>query len=329
VDFEKRISGASYEELAAAGGGIRSSVDTVRRATRPALTEMVRDALARMLDHGTTTVEAKSGYGLRADAELKSLQAISDAAAGFAGTVVPTLLGAHVVPDEFAGRADDYEEVVCQEMIPEAAKRKLVRYVDVFLERGAFRLEEARRIFATAQRFQLGVRAHVCQLTASEIAPILAFEPASLDHLDHISDSDIRRLSQCNTIATLLPGASYFLGLTGYAPARRLIDGGAAVALATDYNPGSSPTLSMPMVLSLACTHMKMTPAETIAAGTFNGAHSLGLAERKGSIEPGKDADLACFHVKDYREIPYWFGENRCRFTVANGFHTASGDSAV
>ena len=323
VDFEKRISGASYEEIAAAGGGIRSSVAGVRRASRNALADQVRSALSRMLAHGTTTIEAKSGYGLSRESELKSLQAVADAAASFAGTVVPTLLGAHVVPKECED-PEEYVEIVCREMIPEAAKKKLARFVDVFLEQGAFRLEETRRIFVAAQRFQLGVRAHVCQLTASEIAPILVFEPASLDHLDRISDSDIQRLSQCDTVATLLPGSNYFLGMNAYPPARPLIEGGAAVALATDYNPGTSPTLSMPMVLSVACTHMRMSPAESIAAATINGAYALELADRKGSIEPGKDADLATFAVKDHREIPYWYGENLCSFTVANGAYCSS-----
>jgi len=329
VDFEKRISGASYEEIAAAGGGIRSSVTGVRRATRHALKDHVRSAFSRMLAHGTTAVEAKSGYGLSRESELKSLWAIADAAGSFAGTVVPTLLGAHVVPKEFED-PEEYVKIVCREMIPEAAKKNLARFVDVFLEHGAFRLEETRGIFVAAQRFGLGVRAHVCQLTAAEIAPILVFEPASLDHLDRISESDIQRLSHCDTVATLLPASNYFLGVTAYPPARALIEGGAAVGLATDYNPGTSPTLSMPMVLSVACTHMRMSPAEAIAAATINGAYALGLAGQKGSVEPGKDADLAAFAVKDYREIPYWFGENLCSFTIANGTYcvSAAGDSS-
>ncbi|MGA9799336.1 MAG: amidohydrolase family protein, partial [Terriglobales bacterium] len=174
-------------------------------------------------------------------------------------------------------------------------------------------------IFDAAKKHGLGVRAHVCQLSATELRPLLRFKVASLDHLDHVSDADIKQLAKTETIATLVPGANYFLGLEKFPPARKLIDGGAAVGLATDYNPGSSPTASMPFVLSLACTHLKMSPAEAIAAATFNGAWALRLHERKGCIEPGKDADLAVFDVGDYREIAYWVASSRCAFSVLNG----------
>jgi imidazolonepropionase len=166
---------------------------------------------------------------------------------------------------------------------------------------------------------QLGTRVHVCQLTETRLAPFLQFNPASFDHLDKVHENDILHLSKHDTVATLVPGANYFLGLKDFPPARKLIDAGVPVALATDYNPGSSPTVSMPFVLSLACTHMKMSPAEAIAAATINGAWALRLQDRKGSIEPGKDADLAVFDVSDYREIPYWFGSDRCSQTVLNG----------
>src|SRR5581483_737907 len=319
ADFEKRIAGASYEEIAAAGGGIRSSVEGVRKASRSALVEKIRDALARMAAQGTTTLEAKSGYGLSVEAEIKSLEAIRDAARSWPGTMVSTLLGAHVVPHEFKDRADEYVRVVQEEMIPAVAKRKLAQFVDVFVERGAFTLEQAGRICAAAIRHGLRVRAHVGQLTHTTIAALLALRPASLDHLVHIDEADIRELALSETVATLVPGSNYFLGLREYPPARKLIDAGAAVALATDYNPGTSPTVSMPMVLSVACTQMRMSPEEAIAAATINGAASLGLAERKGSVEPGKDADLALFAVQDYREIPYWFGENLCTGVVIGG----------
>ena len=191
--------------------------------------------------------------------------------------------------------------------------------MDVFTDRGAFTADDTEKIFDAAKKHGLGVRAHVCQLTATELRPLLRFNVASLDHLDHVSDGDIRQLAKTETVATLVPGANYFLGLEKFPPARKLIDGGAAVALATDYNPGSSPTASMPFVLSLACTHLKMSPAEAIAAATINGAWALRLQERKGSIEPGKDADLAVFDVEDYREIAYWVASNRCAFSVLNG----------
>ena len=319
VDFEKRISGATYEEIAAAGGGIRSSVEAVRKAGKSALSEKVLQALHEMARQGTTTVEAKSGYGLTVESELKSLEAIKQAAAQWPGTVVSTLLGAHVVPKEYRDRASDYVDLVCNQMIPAAAKRKLAQFVDVFADRGAFTAADAERIFQVAAQHGLGVRAHVCQLSETPLEPLLPFNPASLDHMDHVNDSDLPRLAQSDTVATLVPGANYFLGLEKFPPARRLIDAGVAVALATDYNPGSSPTPSMPFVLSLACTHMKMTPAEAVAAATINGAWALRLQNRKGSIEPGKDADLALFDATDYREIAYYFATNRCAFAVLNG----------
>jgi imidazolonepropionase len=319
VDFEKRISGATYEEIAEAGGGIRTSVEDVRKASRGLLSGKILEAFYEMTDHGTTTVEAKSGYGLMLTSELKSLEAIRGAASQWPGTVVPTLLGAHVVPREYENRREDYVDVVCKRMIPEASKRKLAQFVDVFTERGAFTLEETEKIFRAARRHSLGVRAHVCQLSSLALRSLMKFEPASLDHLDQVRDGDIPYLASANTIATLVPAANFFLGSKSFPPARKLIDAGVAVALATDYNPGSSPTTNMPFVLSLACMQMKMSPAEAVAAATINGAWSLRVQDCKGSIEPGKDADLAGFDVRDYREIPYWFASNRTAFTIFNG----------
>jgi imidazolonepropionase len=319
VDFEKRIEGASYEEIAAAGGGIRSSLEGVRKAGKSFLAKKVLGVLLDMAAHGTTTVEAKSGYGLTVESELKSLEAIREAASRWPGTVISTLLGAHVVPKEFQGRSQAYVGVICKEMIPQVAKRKLAHFVDVFCDHGAFTAEETKQIFEAAEQHGLGVRAHMCQLTETALRPFLRFNPASFDHMDHVSDDDIAQLARHDTVATLVPGANYFLGLEEYPKARKLIDAGVPVALATDYNPGTSPTLSMPMAMSLACTHMKMSPAETIVAATINGAWALRVADRKGSIESGKDADLAVFAVEDYREIPYWFGSNRCAMTTMNG----------
>jgi imidazolonepropionase len=329
VDFEKRISGSTYEEIADAGGGIRSSVDGVRKATKNRLAEHVLQTLREISEQGTTTVEAKSGYGLSLESELKSLEAIREAAACWPGTVVPTLLGAHVLPKEFYGRSREYVDLVCETMIPQAAKRKLAQFVDVFTERGAFSAEDTARIFESAEKHGLGVRAHVCQLSETSLQPLLRYNPSSFDHMDHVNDADIQALAQHDTIATLVPGANYFLGLEKFPPVRKLIDAGVPVALATDYNPGSSPTPSMPFVLSLACTRMKMSPAEAISAATINGAWALRLDERKGSLEAGKDADLAVFEAEDYREIPYWFASNRCAFTVLNGTLIASAGSAV
>ncbi len=319
VDFEKRIPGANYEEIAEAGGGIRSSIDGVRKASKAALTQKVFAALADLAAHGTTTVEAKSGYGLSLESELKSLEAIRAAAREWPGTVVPTFLGAHAVPPEYRGRSQEYVDLVCNEMMPAVAKRKLARFVDVFCDRGAFSAAEAAQIFSAAERHGLAVRAHMGQLSETRLGPLLRYQPASLDHMDHVNDADLPALARSDTVATFVPGANYFLGLSKYPDARRFIESGAAVALATDYNPGSSPMLSMPMAMSLACTQMKMSPAEAITAATINGAWALRVADRKGSIEPGKDADLAVFEASDYREIPYWFGTNRCALTIMNG----------
>jgi len=319
VDFEQRAAGASYEEIAEAGGGIRSSLEGVRKAGKEALAEKVLEGLREMATQGTTTVEAKSGYGLTPESELKSLQAIQKAAKQWPGTVIATLLGAHVVPREFRGRSQKYVEIVCKEMIPQVARQKLAQFVDVFCDRGAFSAAETEIIFQAGVQHGMSVRAHMGQLSETQFGELLRFNPASLDHLDHVSDQDIGRLAQSDTVATFVPGANYFLGLERYPAARKFIAAGVPVALATDYNPGSSPTASMPFVMSLACTHMKMTPAEAVVAATLNGACALRMLDRKGSIEPGKDADMAVFEIEDYREICYWFASNRCAATISNG----------
>ncbi len=319
LDFEKRIAGATYEDIAAAGGGIRSSVAGVRSASVEELSGHVLSVLRRMAADGTSTVECKSGYGLSVESELRSLKAIRSAATKWQGTVVSTLLGAHAVPPEMKESPESYVDSVCDQMIQQAADEKLADFVDVFCERGAFTLDHTEHIFKAAVRAGLGVRAHVCQFTPADLSRLARFFPASFDHLDCVTDGDIQALAQSDTVATLLPGASYFLGHCQYPPARKLIEAGVAVALATDYNPGTSPTTSMPMVLSIACTQMKLNVEEAIIAATINGAHALRLAERKGSIEVDKDADLAVFDFKEYREVAYWFGSSRCRETVLQG----------
>jgi imidazolonepropionase len=337
IDFEKRISGANYEEIAAAGGGIRASLRGVRESSVEDLATHVERAFEEMSAQGTTSVEAKSGYGLAPASELKSLEAIQQAARNWHGTVVPTLLAAHVVPPEFRENPDEYVRIVCEEMIPavgrvpqvrapflganlgDDSQRQLASYVDVFCERGAFTPEQSRLILRAAVAHGLKTRIHVGQLTHTALELFAEFHPASVDHLDHLSDADIAWLASTHTVATLLPAANYFLGLSSFPPARKLLDAGAAVALATDYNPGTSPTTSMPFVLSVACTHMKMSPAEAIIAATINGACALNLQHKKGSIEPGKDADISIFDATDYRELPYWFGVNRCWKTILQG----------
>jgi imidazolonepropionase len=273
----------------------------VRKASRSALAEATLSGLRQLQYHGTTTVEAKSGYGLSFEAEMKSLEALRQAMRLWPGKVVPTLLAAHVVPPERQKNPNRYIKEIIQQMIPAAAKRKLAEFVDVFCEQGAFSVEQAEAIFEAAAAKGLRCRAHVGQFTACSLQPLLQQEPASLDHLDYINESDIKLLASTGTVATLVPGANYFLSHERYPDARKMIGSGVAVALATDYNPGSSPTPNMQFILSLACTHMGMSPAEAIAAATINGAHALLLAESKGTIEAGKDADLALFQVKDYR----------------------------
>jgi imidazolonepropionase len=328
VDFEKRIAGASYEEIAAVGGGIRSSIQGVRETSEDRLAARVLGAFEEMSAYGTTTIEAKSGYGLDFENEIKSLEAIRLAAEQWNGTVVSTFLGAHVVPTEYRENPDDYVTLICEQMIPYISEHledgtsgpyKLAEYVDVFCEKGAFTPDQSAKILLAAVEHGLRTRAHVCQLTPAELAPLLEFHPDSLDHMDYVSDADLPVLAKSDAVATLLPAVNYFLGLDRFPPARKLIDSGVGVALATDYNPGSSPTPSIPFVLSVACTHMRMAPAEAITATTINGAAALNLQHRKGSLEPGKDADVAVFDVGDYRELAYWFGVNRCARVYLNG----------
>lgn len=319
VDFEKRIQGASYQEIAKAGGGIRSSVNAVRKASKGTLATQAVAVLDEMLRQGTTTVEAKSGYGLSFAAEMKSLEAIRDAAQHWPGLVLPTLLGAHVVPHEHKADPEKYLREVCDRMIPHAAKKKLAAFVDVFCEEGAFTEAQAQRVFAAAVEHGLRPRAHVGQFSPCSLAALLRYGPASFDHMDHYLAGDLPKLANANTVCTLVPGANYFLGHSKYPDARGLIAAGVPVALATDYNPGTSPTTNMQFILSLACTQMKMSAAEAISAATIQGAHALRVANRKGSIEEGKDADLAVFDVSDYRELGYWFGGNYCEHVVVNG----------
>lgn len=319
IDFEKRGSGASYEEIAAAGGGIRASMEGVRAASEATLAEHVFSALRQAQSQGTTTLEAKSGYGLDAKSEIKSLKAIRRAAGQWQGTVRATFLGAHATPPEFTGDPDKYVELLCMEILPQVARRKLADYVDVFCERVAFTPAQTERILRAAEGCGLRSRVHVGQLTNTPLTAILAHHPLSADHLDCLEKADVAALAEGETVATLLPGANYFLATKKYPPARKLIDAGAAVALATDYNPGTSPTISMPMVLSLACTQMRMTVAEALTAATINGAHALELGGRKGSVEVGKDADLAFFELDDYRELAYWFGGNHCAAVMMAG----------
>jgi len=322
-EYELKIQGASYEEIARKGGGILNSVKKLRAATAEELKKRANVALHQFAAHGTTTVEAKSGYGLDVASELKILKLHKELEAEQQPEIVSTFLGAHVVPEEFRKKADGakrYIQLLEENLLPAVAERKLAEFCDVFCDRGAFNVQESKRVLQTGRQWGLAPRMHAEQLSrtgATRLAVLL--RAASCDHLEHVNASDIRALAKSNTVATLLPGCDFHLGLKKYAPARGLIDGGAFVALATDYNPGTSPTLSMPMILSLACTQLRMTPAEAIAAATINAAYALRREKRIGSLEVGKQADLAVFEVADYREIPYYFGVNHCWMTLKRG----------
>jgi imidazolonepropionase len=322
-EYELKIQGASYEEIARKGGGILNSVKKLRAATGQALKARAKAALKEFAAHGTTTIEAKSGYGLDAASELKILRLHQELGREQPLEIVSTFLGAHVVPAEFRKRsvgAEQYVRLLTEQLIPDVAAARLAEFCDVFCERGAFTVAQSRRVLEAGLRHRLAPRVHAEQLSrtgATQLAVKLG--AASCDHLEKINRADIRALGKSKTVAGLLPGCDFHLGLKRYAPARALIEAGAIVSLATDYNPGTSPTVSMAMILSLACTQLRMTPAEAIAAATINAAHSLRREKRIGSLEVGKQADVAVFEVEEYREIPYYFGVNTCWMTMKRG----------
>jgi imidazolonepropionase len=322
-EYELKIRGASYEEIAKKGGGILNSVKKLRAAISDTLKSRARAALEEFASYGTTTVEAKSGYGLDLASELKILRLQRELKREQPLEIVSTFLGAHVVPAEFRGKpdgADRYIALLVEQMLPDVVNENLAEFCDVFCDRGAFSLAQSRRILSEAQAHGLAPRLHAEQLShtgATQLAVELG--AVSCDHLEQVNGADIKALAKSETVATLLPGCDFHLGWENYAPARKLIEAGAVVALATDFNPGTSPTVSMPMVLSLACTQLRITPAEAIVAATINGAYALRRDKQVGSLEVGKQADLAVFEVEDYREIPYYFGMQRCWMTMKSG----------
>ncbi len=322
-EYELKIAGASYEEIARKGGGILNSVKKLRAATSEALKKRALGALGEFAAHGTTTLEAKSGYGLDVASELKILALHRELNQEQPLEIVSTFLGAHVVPAEYrskTGGASSYVWLLTETLIPEVSRQRLAEFCDVFCERGAFTREQSKIILNAGKTHGLVPRVHAEQLTRSGATQLgVQLGAASCDHLEEINKADIRALAGSNTAATLLPGCDFHLGLVKYAPARALIEASAIVALATDYNPGTSPTQSMPMILSLACTQLRMTPAEAIAAATINGAYALRREKQIGSLEAGKQADLAVFDVDDYREIPYYFGVNTCWMAMKKG----------
>jgi imidazolonepropionase len=308
-EFEQRASGATYREIAARGGGIRSTVRATRNASLSDLVKAGKRYAEWFLRCGTTTVEAKSGYGLTLEDELKLLRAIKQLNDETPLRYVPTFLGAHDIPSEYKSRRATYVNLVINEMLPRVADEKLAEYCDVFCDESAFTTDEAWQILSAARCHGLGLRAHADQLSLSGGAKLAAeLNTVTADHLEHTDAVGIAALKTAKVQPVLLPGSVYALGSNHYPAAREMIHAGLAVVLATDFNPGSSPTPSMPMILSLACTQMKMTPAETIAAATINAAYSLGRGDEIGSLEKDKLADFVIHDASDYRELAYFFG---------------------
>lgn len=317
AEFERRIAGASYAEIAESGGGIRSTVRETRAATEDQLLAATERYIRWFHAGGTTTIEAKSGYGLSLEDELKILRVIRRVQSI---RTVPTFLGAHEIPDEFRGAPARYVETVIEEMLPRVAQAKLAEYCDVFCEPGIFSIDESRRVLSAARSLGLGLRMHADQLSDSGGAALAAeLRTSTADHLEHTGISGILELEKAGVQPVLLPGSVYALGSARYPNAREMIDCGLAVVLATDFNPGSSPTPSMPMVLSLACVQMKMTPAEAITAATVNAAYSLGRGNEIGSLDAGKRADFVIHACADYREIAYFFGAPLVRSVYIEG----------
>ncbi len=311
ADHERRARGESYKEIAAAGGGILSSVADVRGRTVEELAMLTGTRLGHVLAHGTTTVEVKSGYGLALDAEVMQLQALDRIALAERPTIVPTFLGAHEVPPEFRPHADEYLDLVIGEMLPTVAEQSLARYCDVFCEPGVFTVEQSDRVLRAARAHGLGLKLHADELDGSGGAELAArLGAVSADHLAAISPKGIEALAASDTIAVLLPGTMLFLGKQRQAPARALIDAGVPVALATDFNPGSSPTMSLPLMTTLAVSQMGMRPAEAVIAITVNGAAAVGEVANRGQIARGFRADLTVVAAEDWRELSYWYGVN-------------------
>ncbi|HET8580724.1 MAG TPA: imidazolonepropionase, partial [Nitrospiraceae bacterium] len=318
-DYVARIGGATYEQIAKRGGGIQASAKRVRMASEPALVDHLGRVVKLFFEYGTTTAEVKSGYGLEIAQELKMLRAIRAVATRGTFDLVATLL-AHDVPARLRTRRGRYIELVSRELIPQVAREGLAEFFDVFCDRGYFSIAETKMMMNTAASVGLRLKLHAEQMTHSGATKMaVGLRSVSVDHLDQVTNADIRCLRGSGAIATLLPGTVLHLGSGRYPPARQLVDGGIPVALATNFNPGSSPTLNMQMILSLACSQMRMSPAETIVASTVNGAHAVGRGGLVGSLEVGKQADLVIMDVSDYREIPYLFGMNHCETVVKKG----------
>ncbi|MFL5633603.1 MAG: imidazolonepropionase [Gemmatimonadaceae bacterium] len=313
---ELRATGADYMEIAKQGGGIHSSVRDFRERSEDELYELAVPRLRELASYGTTTLEIKSGYGLSVDDELKALRVIGRLAESQPMRIIATWLGAHEIPHEYRTSDDGrraFLDLLIAELLPRVADQGIARFADVFCEPGAFTIDETRRILEASRNAGLSLEVHADELKPSGGAELaVSLEAISADHLAAISDGGIKALASSDTVATLLPGTMLFLGRSKQAPARALIDGGAAVALATDFNPGTSPTVNLPLILTLGVSQLHMTVSEVLMAATVNGAAALALAGETGQIAPGFAADLALFAVSDARELPYWYGARLC-----------------
>lgn len=318
-EFALRSRGATYQQIAESGGGILNTIKNVRAANKKDLKRQAVHYLSAMMRHGTTTVEIKSGYGLDMDSEIKMMEAIHELEREEVMTVVPTFLGAHAVPPEHKQNSQVYVNALVNEMIPYVARKKLATFCDVFCEKGYFDLEASERILTEGKKAGLLPKVHAEELTPLGGAQLAAKMGAiSADHLEHITENGIGALRDAGIVATLLPGVSFFLN-HGYAPARTLIDSGVAVAIASDFNPGSCMSFSLPMMMTIACTQMKMSPEEALTAVTLNGAAALNMSSTVGSIEVGKNADLIVADIPDYTFLSYHFGVNHIVTTIKNG----------
>ena len=319
-EFEQRIQGLSYLDIAERGGGILSTVEATRKASFDELFLLGRKRLDRLLSKGVTTIEAKSGYGLSVDDELKILKVTKALQDHHPVGIAPTFLGAHTVPEEFRSKRGRYVDIVIEEMIPRVAEEKLAEFCDVFCEESAFSLEESKRILETGLRYGLRPKIHADQLTpggGAELASELG--ACSADHLEYVSQNGMERMAEKGVVAVLLPGASFFLSMKKLPPARDMIEKGVSVALATDVNPGSSMTESLPLVMTMGCTMLKMLPREVIRAVTVHAAKALGREREIGRLEVGKKADIVLFDIPNYRYLPYHFGVDHVEWVIKSG----------
>jgi imidazolonepropionase len=319
-EYAMRLAGATYEKIAEKGGGIVSSVEGVRNASEDELIDKVSQRMDRFIAGGTTTIEAKSGYGLDTESELKSLSVIHKVHKSHAIDLIPTFMGGHAFPQEYSDDHDGYVNLICNKMIPAVAAQGIAVFNDVFCEEGYFTVAQSKRILETGKKYGLKPRLHADEFVDSGAAELAGEVGAiSADHLMAVSADGINALVENNVIATLLPGTTFFLGKSTYAPARELINSGITLSLATDFNPGSCYIQSMPFIMTLACMHLGMTVEESFQAATYHGAKALELEDKIGSIEVGKSADLIIWGISSLLDIPYYVSNHPIRFVMKNG----------